>query len=167
MGLSFSHNETNTPQSGYTKIVYGDGTRLVGYSAAGVGHFVPFHETDVSATQDLLDICRVFPSFAFALVFNRVVPLLHFYEGLLTFITGSQLLQSSGRLFHKFYYTAFRSNEHVGRRWWPQLYCSSLGTMWRNWLQWMHSLCLPIQLPSLKRVLLSMFVKMVIYNQEE
>lgn len=52
MGLSFSHNETNTPQSGYTKIVYGDGTRLVGYSAAGVGHFVPFHETDVSTAKD-------------------------------------------------------------------------------------------------------------------
>ncbi|EHK46536.1 carbohydrate esterase family 1 protein [Trichoderma atroviride IMI 206040] len=54
MGLSFSHNETNTPQSGYTKIVYGDGTRLVGYSAAGVGHFVPFHETDVLDFFDLL-----------------------------------------------------------------------------------------------------------------
>ncbi|KAM0455723.1 hypothetical protein ACHAO4_003797 [Trichoderma viride] len=54
MGLSFSHNETNTPQSGYTKIVYGDGTRLVGYSAAGVGHFVPFHETDVLNFFNLL-----------------------------------------------------------------------------------------------------------------
>ncbi|UKZ94615.1 uncharacterized protein TrAFT101_009475 [Trichoderma asperellum] len=41
--------------SGYTKIVYGDGTRLVGYSAAGVGHFVPFHETDVLNFFDLLD----------------------------------------------------------------------------------------------------------------
>jgi acetylxylan esterase len=44
--VSFSSNQTNTPQSGYTKIVYGDGTKLVGYSASGVGHVVPAHETD-------------------------------------------------------------------------------------------------------------------------
>lgn len=41
LGVEFSHNETDTPRSGYTKMVYGDGTQLVGYSAAGVGHIVP------------------------------------------------------------------------------------------------------------------------------
>ncbi|KAL7619847.1 hypothetical protein AAE478_010392 [Parahypoxylon ruwenzoriense] len=41
LGVEFSKNETDTPQSGYTKMVYGDGTRLVGYSARGVGHIVP------------------------------------------------------------------------------------------------------------------------------
>ena len=43
LGVSFNKNETDTPESGYTKIVYGDGTRLVGYSARGVGHTVPVH----------------------------------------------------------------------------------------------------------------------------
>ncbi|CCC07083.1 hypothetical protein SMACR_01107 [Sordaria macrospora] len=43
LGVSFSKNETDTPQSGYTKIVYGDGSKLVGYSARGVGHTVPVH----------------------------------------------------------------------------------------------------------------------------
>ncbi|KAK4460910.1 Alpha/Beta hydrolase protein [Cladorrhinum samala] len=42
--VSFSKNETDTPRSGYTKIVYGDGTKLVGYSARGVGHTVPVDE---------------------------------------------------------------------------------------------------------------------------
>jgi acetylxylan esterase len=41
LGVQFSQNVTNSPQSGYTKMVYGDGTKLVGYSAAGVGHTVP------------------------------------------------------------------------------------------------------------------------------
>ncbi|KAI5863666.1 carbohydrate esterase family 1 protein [Durotheca rogersii] len=41
LGVEFARNQTNTPLSGYTKIVYGDGTKLVGYSARGVGHIVP------------------------------------------------------------------------------------------------------------------------------
>jgi acetylxylan esterase len=45
LGVSFSHNNTNTPQSEYTQMVYGDGTQLIGYSAVGVGHTVPVHET--------------------------------------------------------------------------------------------------------------------------
>lgn len=49
MGLTTSKNATNTPQSGYTQTIYGDGTaataQLVGYSAQGVGHTVPTHET--------------------------------------------------------------------------------------------------------------------------
>jgi acetylxylan esterase len=44
LGVSYTKNVTNTPQSGYTQMVYGDGTKLVGYSAAGVGHYVPAHE---------------------------------------------------------------------------------------------------------------------------
>jgi len=44
-GVSFTKNVTNNPQSGYTQMVYGDGTQVVGYSAQGVGHTVPIHET--------------------------------------------------------------------------------------------------------------------------
>lgn len=45
-GVSFTKNNTNTPQSGYTQMVYGDGTKLLGYSAQGVGHIVPVHPDD-------------------------------------------------------------------------------------------------------------------------
>lgn len=45
LGVSFSQNNTNTPSSGYTQMVYGDGTQLIGYSALNVGHTVPVHET--------------------------------------------------------------------------------------------------------------------------
>jgi acetylxylan esterase len=44
-GVSFAKNATNTPDSGYTQMVYGDGKKLVGYSARGVGHTVPVHPT--------------------------------------------------------------------------------------------------------------------------
>ena len=47
LNVSFSHNETNTPKPGYTKMVYGDGTKLVAYSAEGVGHVVPMDESSV------------------------------------------------------------------------------------------------------------------------
>lgn len=43
-GVSFAKNETNSPIAGYTKINYGDGTKLVGYSAKGTGHTVPVKE---------------------------------------------------------------------------------------------------------------------------
>lgn len=43
LNVSFSNNVTSSPQTGYTKMVYGDGTKLVGYSAQGVGHTVPVH----------------------------------------------------------------------------------------------------------------------------
>ena len=45
MNIPFTKNVTNNPQSGYTQLVYGDGTKLVGYSAQGVGHTVPIHES--------------------------------------------------------------------------------------------------------------------------
>jgi acetylxylan esterase len=48
LGLTAKVDKTNTPQSGYTQTIYGDGTaataQLVGYSASGVGHTVPVHE---------------------------------------------------------------------------------------------------------------------------
>lgn len=43
-GVSFVRNETSNPQSGYTTMVYGDGTKFSAVSAAGVGHTVPVHE---------------------------------------------------------------------------------------------------------------------------
>jgi len=46
-GVVFAKNETSNPQLRYTKMVYGDGSRVVGYSAEGVGHIVPFHEKEV------------------------------------------------------------------------------------------------------------------------
>jgi acetylxylan esterase len=45
LGVNYVRNNTNVPQSGYTQEVFGDGTNLVAYSAAGVGHTVPVHET--------------------------------------------------------------------------------------------------------------------------
>ncbi|KAK4188098.1 Alpha/Beta hydrolase protein [Podospora australis] len=44
LGVTFTRNETDSPMPGYTKIVYGDGTKLLGYSARGVGHTVPVQE---------------------------------------------------------------------------------------------------------------------------
>lgn len=43
LGESFTEDRQNTPEQGYTWKVYGDGTRLVGVSAEGVGHTVPVH----------------------------------------------------------------------------------------------------------------------------
>jgi acetylxylan esterase len=40
-GLELTAQNPNTPQNGYTQLVYGDGSTLVGYSAQGVGHTVP------------------------------------------------------------------------------------------------------------------------------
>ncbi|KAK4228570.1 PHB depolymerase family esterase [Podospora fimiseda] len=44
LGVEFTKNVTRSPGCGYTKMVYGDGTKLLGYSARGVGHVVPTHE---------------------------------------------------------------------------------------------------------------------------
>ncbi|KAI0016163.1 putative Acetylxylan esterase A [Xylariomycetidae sp. FL0641] len=47
MGLTEKVDKANTPQSGYTQTIYGEGdaatAQLVGYSAQGVGHTVPQH----------------------------------------------------------------------------------------------------------------------------
>ena len=45
MDQPFTKNVTNSVQSGYTEMVYGDGTKFISYSAAGVGHTVPVHES--------------------------------------------------------------------------------------------------------------------------
>ncbi|KAF5664983.1 feruloyl esterase [Fusarium heterosporum] len=42
-GVSFTRNETSSPQAGYTTEIFGDGTKFVAVSAAGVGHTVPVH----------------------------------------------------------------------------------------------------------------------------
>lgn len=45
LGVSFSKNVTSDPQTGYTQMVFGDGTKFLAYSAVGVGHTVPVHES--------------------------------------------------------------------------------------------------------------------------
>lgn len=47
LGVEWTKNVTNSPGPNYTQMVYGDGAKLVGYSAVGVGHMVPFHDEDV------------------------------------------------------------------------------------------------------------------------
>jgi acetylxylan esterase len=42
-GVSSTRTETNSPQGGYTTEIFGDGTKFVAVSAAGVGHTVPVH----------------------------------------------------------------------------------------------------------------------------
>lgn len=45
--MTWTRNNTNTPISGYTQEIFGDGTQLVAYSAAGVSHNIPVREDDV------------------------------------------------------------------------------------------------------------------------
>lgn len=53
LNVTLASTDANTPQSGYTQTIYGSGTvntaELVGYSAQGVGHTVPCHETNTLA----------------------------------------------------------------------------------------------------------------------
>ncbi|KAK2048086.1 PHB depolymerase family esterase [Colletotrichum somersetense] len=44
--VSFTTNVTNSPDPGYTRIIYGDGTQVQGISAQGVGHTVPVHVSE-------------------------------------------------------------------------------------------------------------------------
>ncbi|KAF1809110.1 PHB depolymerase family esterase [Eremomyces bilateralis CBS 781.70] len=46
-GVQLTEQVPNTPQRSYTKLIYGDGTKLVGYSAQGVGHTVPVHPVQI------------------------------------------------------------------------------------------------------------------------
>jgi acetylxylan esterase len=48
-GVSVTRTVQNTPRQGYTQSIYGDGTKLVGITAQGVGHVVPAVED-----QDLI-----------------------------------------------------------------------------------------------------------------
>jgi len=43
--VELKENKTNTPEARYTEQVFGDGTQLLGFSAQGIGHNVPLHET--------------------------------------------------------------------------------------------------------------------------
>jgi acetylxylan esterase len=43
-GINKTSEHPNTPQKGYTQLIYGDGTQFVAYSADGVGHTVPVNE---------------------------------------------------------------------------------------------------------------------------
>jgi acetylxylan esterase len=45
-GVSLTSSQQSTPQPNYTTMIYGDGTKFVAVSAAGVGHTVPVHEDD-------------------------------------------------------------------------------------------------------------------------
>ena len=42
--ISQTRNITDSPDRNYTEIIYGDGSELIGYSAADAGHTVPVHE---------------------------------------------------------------------------------------------------------------------------
>ena len=44
LGVELAEENPNTPEQGYTQMVFGDGSQFVAYSAAGVGHTVPVHE---------------------------------------------------------------------------------------------------------------------------
>ncbi|KAF1833077.1 PHB depolymerase family esterase [Decorospora gaudefroyi] len=44
--VAFTRNVSDTPQRGYTQMVYGSGSKVVGFSAQGVGHTVPVHEVE-------------------------------------------------------------------------------------------------------------------------
>lgn len=42
LGVTFSHNVTDDPTTSWKRIVYGDGTQLIGFEVAGGGHIPPF-----------------------------------------------------------------------------------------------------------------------------
>ena len=63
-GISFTRNETNNPISGYTKMVYGDGTQYVAYSALDVSHNIPVREADVLTWFGITGTVPFFPSIA-------------------------------------------------------------------------------------------------------
>jgi acetylxylan esterase len=45
--VAFTRNQTNTPTNGFTEMIYGDGTKLQGYSQAGGGHPTQVQEVAV------------------------------------------------------------------------------------------------------------------------
>lgn len=44
LGIPFSRNVTGVPSAQYTQVLYGDGSKLVGYLGNGVGHTAPVNE---------------------------------------------------------------------------------------------------------------------------
>ncbi len=47
LDVNWSKNLTNTPAQSWTEMVYGDGSKLVGFSVQGGGHIPPFQEEAV------------------------------------------------------------------------------------------------------------------------
>jgi acetylxylan esterase len=47
LGVAFTRNMTNTPVQSWTEMIYGDGTKLLGFSVQGAGHIPPFQEETV------------------------------------------------------------------------------------------------------------------------
>jgi acetylxylan esterase len=45
LGVTFTKNVTNNPQSGYTQMLYGNRSTLAGYSAHGADNTVSIHES--------------------------------------------------------------------------------------------------------------------------
>jgi acetylxylan esterase len=46
LDVRFSRNESDMPEKGYTKIVFGEGDKFVAYSGQDVGHTVPVHAVE-------------------------------------------------------------------------------------------------------------------------
>lgn len=44
LGVEWTQNITGVPESGYTQMIYGDGTQLQGFFGEGVGHTAPVQE---------------------------------------------------------------------------------------------------------------------------
>lgn len=53
LGLTWTRNVSNDPLQNWKKIVYGDGTQLVGYEVQGAGHMPPFQ---VPTTLEFFDL---------------------------------------------------------------------------------------------------------------
>ncbi|KAF3931109.1 hypothetical protein ABW20_dc0107677 [Dactylellina cionopaga] len=49
LSLTFTGNQTNNPLNGWTKMIWGDGTKYIAFSAAGVTHNLPLREADCLA----------------------------------------------------------------------------------------------------------------------
>jgi hypothetical protein len=44
LNVAWSRNATGVPSSAYTQEIYGDGTKLQGFSGVGIGHTAPLNE---------------------------------------------------------------------------------------------------------------------------
>ncbi|KAH7103502.1 putative acetyl xylan esterase [Auriculariales sp. MPI-PUGE-AT-0066] len=54
LNVTWSRNVTNSPASGYTEMIYGDGTKLRAFSQANGGHVTPMNEETVLRNFGLL-----------------------------------------------------------------------------------------------------------------
>ena len=60
-GVTWTKNETNVPARTWTKIIYGDGAKLVGYSVQGGGHIPPFQADETLKFFGLLLLLAMSP----------------------------------------------------------------------------------------------------------